>query len=146
MAGYRTSTEVAASADVVWRVLSDVESMPEWTASMDNVEVVSGQRPPGPGTVVRISQPKFPAASWLIDAWEPPLRFAWTNRSPGMLSHAEHVVTPIDDTRCRVELSIEQTGWLSGLFAALTMRRTRAYVDMELAGLKARSEAEAGRG
>ena len=35
---YETSVEIGAASEEVWRVLTDVERWPEWTASMTRVE------------------------------------------------------------------------------------------------------------
>ncbi|GAB4085158.1 hypothetical protein GCM10028784_17880 [Myceligenerans cantabricum] len=140
---YTTSAEVAAPPEAVWRVLSDVESMPGWTSSMESVRIVDGPNPPGVGTAVRVEQPGMPLAVWTVDEWDPPRKFGWTSAVPGVRTQAEHVVEPAGEGRTRVTLTITQVGALAALIGALTRTRTRRLVDTELAGLTARAEAEA---
>ncbi|MBO0608127.1 SRPBCC family protein [Myceligenerans salitolerans] len=140
MPRYSASTEVAATPDTVWRVLSDVEGMPRWTGSMTSVRIVDGPNPPDVGTAVRIEQPGLPLAVWTIDDWDPPRMFAWTSAVPGVRTQAEHVVEGADGGRSQVILTITQVGPLAGLLGALTRKRTRVLVDTELAGLRVRAE------
>ncbi|GAA1873453.1 SRPBCC family protein [Myceligenerans crystallogenes] len=143
MASYSVSAEVAAPPEAVWRVVSDVESMPGWTASMSSVRVVEGPNPPAVGSAVRIEQPGLPLAVWTVDEWDPPRKFGWTSAVPGVRTQAEHVVEPAGDGRSRVTLAITQVGWLSGVVGALLRPKIRRLVDAELAGLKARAESGA---
>jgi uncharacterized protein YndB with AHSA1/START domain len=138
MPNYSTSTEIDATPEAVWTVLSDVEHMPDWTPSMESVQIIDGPNPPDVGTQVRIEQPKMPLAIWLVDEWDPPRHFAWISESAGVTTQAEHLVESLPDGRSRVTLAITQTGGLAWLFGRLTMSRTKRYVDAELAGLKAR--------
>jgi carbon monoxide dehydrogenase subunit G len=138
MPNYSTSTEIDATPEAVWTVLSDVEHMPDWTPSMESVQIIDGPNPPDVGTQVRIEQPKMPLAVWLVDEWDPPRHFAWISEAAGVTTQAEHLVESLPDGRSRVTLAITQTGGLAWLFGRLTMSRTKRYVDAELAGLKAR--------
>ena len=58
----------------------------------------------------------------------------------GGLTVARHDVTPISDGRTQVRQQIDQRG-PAGIAVGLLMRRmTKRYLDLEAAGLKARSE------
>ncbi|MFI8528527.1 SRPBCC family protein [Promicromonospora sukumoe] len=138
MPNYSTSAEIDATPEEVWAVLSDVEHMPDWTPSMRSVEIIDGPNPPDVGTQVRIEQPELPLAVWLMDEWDPPRHFAWITEAPGVTTQAEHLVEPLPDGRSKVTLAITQTGSLAWLVGGLVGKRTREYVDAELAGLEAR--------
>lgn len=60
--------------------------------------------------------------------------FAWTARSAGVTSRADHQVTPLPGGS-RVEVSLVQTGPLAGLLALAYGRLTRRYLRQELQGL-----------
>lgn len=140
MTSYTTSTVIDAPPETVWQVVSDVESMPEWTTSMTSVRIVEGPDPLGLGSEVRVEQPGLPLAMWMVDEWDPPRKFGWTSAVPGVRTQAEHVVEPVDDGRTRVTLSITQVGALSGVVGPFLAQRIRALVDAELEGLQARAE------
>ena len=132
MAEYAASTRIDASPDVVWSVLSEVEAMPTWTPTMSTVEVLS----PGAldvGSRVQIDQPKMPRAVWEIERWTPGSGFSWVTRSPGVRTRGDHVVTPTTGGASEVTLTVTHDGPLAGIVWALTGKRTRAYVDRELA-------------
>jgi uncharacterized membrane protein len=138
MPEYRTTGWVDAPPAVVWKVLIDVEAMPEWTTSMSRVEILGGA-PLDEGSRVKIRQPKLLPAVWTIEQWRPPYSFSWTSRQPGSRIVASHLIEP-DGRGTRVTLSIEMQGSTAGLLWRLTKGRSRAYVDAELAGLVARAE------
>ncbi len=137
------TVDVAAAPDQVWRVLADVESWPQWTASMRSVRPLEGG-PLAEGSRVAVRQPRLPAAEWLVTELEEGRAFTWTAHSPGLVSVAEHVIEPRDGG-CTVTLRFQQTGPLAGVVGALGGRLVRRYVAMEAAGLKRRCESgEAG--
>lgn len=138
MPNYSTSAEIDATPEEVWAVLSDLEHMPDWTPSMRSVEIIDGPNPPDVGTQVRIEQPELPLAIWLMDEWDPPRHFAWITEAPGVTTQAEHLVEVLPGGRSRVTLAITQTGSLAWLVGGMVRKRTREYVDAELAGLEAR--------
>jgi carbon monoxide dehydrogenase subunit G len=137
----RTETRIPVEAppEVVWKVMSDVESWPELTASMSSVR----KRTPGPlrvGSVVHIRQPKLPPTRWVVTELVEPERFVWVARTPGMVSTASHAVTA-SGTGSVLRLAIAQEGLLAPLVGRLLAGLTRTYVDLEAAGLKQRAEA-----
>jgi len=138
---------IDAPSDDVWRVLVDVERMPEWTASMTSTRIVDGATGGtgagfGLGLAVEIEQPRMPAMVWTVDELTPGRHFRWVSTKSGVTTYGDHWVEPIDDgARAAVRLRIRHSGPLASLVGALTMRRTARYIDMEAEGLKARCEA-----
>ena len=137
MVEYTASTRIDASPEVVWRVLSEVEAMPTWTPTMSKVAVLSPEAL-GVGSRVQIDQPKMPRAVWEIERWQPGTGFSWVTRSPGVRTRGDHALAPTTDGASEVTLTVTHDGPLAGIVWALTGKRTRAYVDRELAGLAAR--------
>ena len=129
---------IAASADTVWKVLIDVESWPELTASMTSVDQVD----PGPlvvGTTVRIKQPKLPVTEWVVTECVEGQRFVWESTHGGVKTRAVHsVVQAVGSATLRLE--IEQSGLLSPVIGMLFGQMTHRYLDMEARGIKARAE------
>ena len=138
------SIEIAAPADVVWQVYSDVERWPEWTRSVSSVRLLEGA-PLAVGSVAEIRQPKLPKLRWTVTELAPPRSWAWTSVSPGSRAVGRHEVTALGPSRARADLSIEQAGPLGALVGRLIVGLTRRYLAMEAAGLKSASEARAGR-
>jgi hypothetical protein len=61
-------------------------------------------------------------------------------RSPGGVTEARHDVTPDGAGRTRVRQVLDQRGLLGTLVGLLMRPMTKRYLDLEAAGLKARSE------
>lgn len=147
---YRTSAHADAPADVVWRLLSDVEGMPGWTRSMTRVSIVDGDGL-AVGTRVEIEQPGLPRATWEVDGVTEGRSFSWSSNSPGVRTGAAHLVTPLPGAgsdggeACDVTLVVAQSGMLAGLTNLALGSRMRELVDTELAGLVAAAERAAGR-
>ncbi|HVL07044.1 MAG TPA: SRPBCC family protein [Acidimicrobiales bacterium] len=135
----RMEKEIAAPAAVVWQVFSDVENWPEWTASVTDLTALDG-RALRPGARFEIRQPKFPKLVWTVTEVEPGTSWTWVSRSPGAVTTATHVVRAAGPDRTVVEQVLDQGGFLGGVVARLMVGTTRRYLEMEAAGLKARSE------
>jgi len=132
---FETSTDIDAAPGDVWKVLTDVERWPQWTASMTSVQRLD-EGPFAVGSRARVRQPKLPAAVWEVVDFEPERSFSWTAKTPGITTTAEHRLTPRPGGVVGVTLSICQTGPLSPFVALLSSRMTRRYVRMEAEGLK----------
>lgn len=138
---YRTRARIKAPLDTVWRVLTDVEHIPEWTPSMKSVRIVEGTGF-GVGTKVEIRQPRMIAMTWTVEEVVPGRHFRWAAVSPGVVTHGDHWLEPRANGRhTEARLEIRHTGALAWLIGALTMRRTARYVDLEMQGLMTASEA-----
>ena len=131
--------DIDAPATVVWDVFSDVERWPEWTASVTSLVALDG-----PGIAVgkrfEIKQPRMPKLVWEVTDVEPGRSWTWVQRSPGGLTKASHDIEPLSDRRARVRQQIDQGGPVGALVGLVMRSMTRRYLDLEAAGLKARSE------
>jgi uncharacterized membrane protein len=142
---YERTIRIQAPADVVWQVMTDVERWHTWTASITSIEITEpGAAPPGSplglGGAATVRQPGFPKATWTVTDWLPGRSFTWESPAPGLRSVGVHSVEPVGDGTSTATLTIRQTGPLAPLMGLLFGRRSRRYVDLEAAGLKARSE------
>jgi uncharacterized protein YndB with AHSA1/START domain len=132
------STSIAAPPERVWAAIVDVERWPEWTASVTSVEKLE----PGElkvGSRVRVKQPKLPPTVWTVTSFEPGRSFEWEATGPGSKTVAWHRAEP-EGEGAIATLGIDQQGVFFKLMGWYFDKLTREYVDMELAGLKKRSE------
>ncbi|UDY34772.1 SRPBCC family protein [Dermatobacter hominis] len=142
---YERSMRIEAPADVVWRVMSDVERWHTWTASIESIEITGpgdaeSGAPLGSGGTAIVRQPGFPKAEWTVTEWRPGRSFTWESPAPGVRSVGIHSVEPDGDAASTATLTIRQTGVLGPLIGLLFGRRSRRYVDLEADGLTARAE------
>lgn len=137
---FEATIDVAAPADRVFDVYSDVERWPDWTKSVTSVERLE----PGPlrvGSRARIRQPRLPVAVWEVTDVVPGQSFTWIARGPGIVSTGRHVVMPTSrEGEVKVTASLEQAGLLGPLVGLLTKRLTDRYLQTEVRGLKAHCE------
>jgi uncharacterized membrane protein len=131
--------DIDAPAAAVWDVFTDVERWPEWTASVTSLRALDG---PGieVGKRFEIKQPRMPKLVWEVTEVSPGKSWTWVQRSPGGLTSASHEVVELDGGRSRVRQLIDQRGPVGALVGLFMRRMTRRYLDLEAAGLKARSE------
>ena len=130
--------DIRASPERVWAVLSDVERWHEWTASISRVRLYTGS-PIEVGSRAIVKQPRLPAAHWLVTDVDPGHGFVWVSIGPGLMVTARHAIEPVAEG-CRVTLSLDYSGFMSGLLLRLTRGISTRYVDLEAEGLKARAE------
>ena len=138
MRRFSITTDIAAPADRVWQVMSDIERWHEWTPSVTSIKPRDG----GPfvvGSAAVIRQPKFPPAFWKVTAIEPGRSFTWVNAAPGLRVVAHHSVEPTA-AGSRATLSLDFQGIFGGVLARITKGITERYLALEATGLKARSE------
>jgi uncharacterized protein YndB with AHSA1/START domain len=140
--GIETSTSTTASPDQVWAVLLDVAAWPSWTRSITAVRRLD-DGPLRVGSRVRVSQPGTPAMTYVVSELSRPSEFTWYAALPGVRTVARHRLIPEAGGGTHIILDVEHLGPLARAVSAVTSRRTRRYVDLEVAGLKAASEAAA---
>ena len=138
MRRFSVTADIAAPADRVWLVMSDVERWHEWTESITSVKRLDGG-PFAVGSKATIRQPRFPPAVWTVTEIVPGQSFTWVSVAPGLRAIGHHSVEPTA-TGSRATLSLELQGLLGGLWGRLTQGITERYIAFEAKGLKARSE------
>ncbi|MER5703259.1 SRPBCC family protein [Micromonospora sp. NPDC002296] len=132
---FEAVTEIDADAERVWRVQSDIDRWPEWTASVSRARRLE----PGPltvGSTARLEQPRLRPAVWRVVEVEAPYRFVWVSNAPGVRSRGDHRIVPLPDGRVRVELTLEQSGPLAAVVGRLYGGLTRRYLRLEADGLR----------
>src|SRR5262249_42610315 len=132
------SAEISRPSDLVWSVLVDVERWPEWTASITTLERLD-RAAFGPGSCVRIRQPKLKTMVWRVTEFQQGRLFTWKAQSVGVAVIARHTIQP-NEYGCTVTHTIEQEGWLVPLLRPFLIGLTKRYVHMEAQGLKNRCE------
>lgn len=132
------STSVNAPVERVAAVIFDVERWHEWTASITSVEKLDAGEL-RVGSRARVKQPKLPPTVWTVTAVEPGRWFEWEAKGPGSRTVAWHRAEP-EGEGTKATLGIDQQGIFFRLTGWYFNKLTREYVDMELAGLKKRSE------
>lgn len=135
----QASARVAAPAGEVWRVLSDVRAWPTWAPSISAVQGRDGWALEI-GASFAIRQPRLRPATWVVTALDPPHRFEWTSRSPGLCVRADHLVQATGPAACDLLLCIRFTGLLAPLAGRLARALTQSYLEQECASLKAAVE------
>lgn len=141
--GYRVSSIIEAPIDLAWKVLTDVERLPEWTSSMRSVRLLDGAALRR-GSRVRIEQPWLPTATWTVDLFDPPRHFSWRSRTGSVETVASHLLEDRDQTTLAT-FAVQHTGPGARAVSLLVGPLTRSYVNRELSGLKARTEGLASR-
>jgi hypothetical protein len=139
---FEQSTSTAASLPQAWSALADVASLPKWTPSMTSVEPLDGADL-RTGRRYRITQPAMPVLVWQVSEVHEGESYVWENRLPGVHTVAYHRLASDAGGGTRITIGIRQSGWFAGIAGLLTARRTRRYLALEAAGLKAASESVA---
>jgi hypothetical protein len=137
---YEQTIDTSADAAQTWTALAAVTTYPRWTASMTAVEPLDGPEL-RVGHRFRIRQPGLPVVVWRVSEVIEGQSFSWETRSPGVHTVAYHRVALRPTGGTRITIGIRQRGLLAGLIAALTAGKTRHYLQLEAAGLKAAAEA-----
>jgi len=141
MLAYEASISIAAPGDAVWHELSDVVDWPAWLPTVESVDALDSTALEI-GSRFVVKQPKLRPAVWVVVVLEPPRRFVWIARSPGLEMLAEHIVEAAGQG-ARVLLRFSFGGLLGGLIGRLFRTTTVTYLEREAAALKRRAESAA---
>jgi uncharacterized membrane protein len=136
------SVDVDASAATVWKIWTDVERWPEWNETVHAVRRLD-DGPLHVGSVVRVKQPRLPAAVWRVTEVDEGRMFVWVTRSVGVTTVGRHRIESRGEGSTTVTASVDFGGALGPLVGRLGTGLTRRYLAMEVGGLKARCEGTA---
>jgi uncharacterized membrane protein len=134
------TVEIGAPAARVWQILCDAERWPEWTPSVRSVTLHDGAL--RVGATATIDQPRIPTVTWTVTALDESRGFTWESGGAGARTVARHTVDGTGEGRCRVTLSVTQSGAVGSVVGRLYRGLTDRYLAMEAAGLKARAESD----
>lgn len=133
------TVDIDAPASRVWAILSDAERWPEWTETVRSVTLHDGAL--RVGATATIDQPRIPTERWTVTRLTEGHEFTWESGGRGARTVAHHQVESTGADRCRVRLSVSQSGAIGSVVGRLYRGLTDRYLAMEAAGLKARAEA-----
>jgi polyketide cyclase/dehydrase/lipid transport protein len=142
---YKQTIRAIADLDRAWAALTGVTTWPRWTKSISAVMPLDGTDV-RPGNRFRIKQPGLPWMVWQVNDVRDGVYFTWEARSPGVRTVGTHELRHNPDGTTQITIGVEQSGLLSGLIGVLRGGRTRRFLEMEAAGLKAASEAATSHG
>lgn len=139
MTKYSTSITINSNQTATWQVLSDVARWNEWTPTVTKVEVLDT-----PELQLnhryKVHQPKLQPAIWSITVLEPPSRFTWESRMPGMLMVADHILKPVNTNQTELTLTFAFQGWLGEIIGRLYRKTVESYIATEAQSLKKKVE------
>jgi len=142
----RSAIEIRAPAEVVWAVLTDFGSYPEWNPLVRRLH----GRPRVGKRVTILSQPpgaRAIAFAPLVVAWSPPTELRWrATLITRLLFSGEHGfrLEPIDDGRVRFVQDETLTGALIPLYSRFRLAQTRLGFEEMNQRLRDRAERAAG--
>ena len=133
------TVDIDAKPADVWAVTLDVERWPEWTPSMLRVKRLdTGDF--GLGCKAQVRQPRIPASTWRVTAFEAGKSFTWETSAFGGRMAASHLVRANASGGTTVTLTVRARGPLSWLLDPMMTRISRKLAGQEAAGLKRRCE------
>jgi hypothetical protein len=137
----RAATDIQATSERVWEILTDFPAYPEWNPFIQSIE---GQADPGSTLEVRIAPPGGKARTFkpTVLVAEPGRELRWLGRvlAPGIFD-GEHSlrIEPIGESRVHFVQAERFQGLLVPLFAATLDKTARGFTAMNEA-LKQRAE------
>jgi uncharacterized membrane protein len=131
--------EIAAPVDEVWALTADIERWPAMTTTMTSVDKLD-DGPVRLGSRARIKQPGMRPAVWTVTDFEPEHLFAWETKLGTVRLRAVHDLEATDDG-CRNTLTVEMTGFGSGILRTVAGKRLRKAIATENAGFRRTAEA-----
>ena len=116
-------------------MLSAVAKWPEWLPTVISVEPLDGQSLTL-GARYKIIQPRLRPTTWVVTKLEPPHRFAWESRSPGVVVVADHIIEEASSGKSNVVLRVSFSGLFGAPIGWLVRPITQRYLAQEAAALK----------
>jgi uncharacterized protein YndB with AHSA1/START domain len=107
------SIEIAAPAEVVWSLVSDLSRMAEWSPETSEIKWTRGATGPSVGATFK-GKNRIGRRRWTTDGKitvaNPPNELVWEVTSVGMkVAEWRYLIEPIDDLSCRLtESTVDQ--------------------------------------
>jgi hypothetical protein len=136
---YEETVRAQADPARTWQAMAAVTTYPRWTASMTEVTGLDGPDL-ALGHRFRIHQPGLPPVVWRVSELRAGEAFSWESHAPGLHAVAFHRLRTNADGSTQITIGLHQTGPLAGLIRLVTQTKTRRYLTLEAAGLKAAAE------
>jgi len=121
---------IDAPVERVWALTVDVENLPALTPTMSEVRKLD-TGPMAVGSRARIKQPGQSARVWTVTDLVPNSRFFWRTKAFSMRMTGGHTLTATDGGGCRNVLSVELTGFGSGLLGWMIGSQLRKAIATE---------------
>ncbi|GAA4206179.1 SRPBCC family protein [Actinocatenispora rupis] len=135
-----TQIGIAAPAERIWRVWTDVEHWSDWTPSVTWVRRLdTGEF--GVGSRAAVKQPSMRPMVWEVTESTPGESFVWTARTAGTTLVAGHRLSPGPDGTTTATLSMNHTGLLAPALGVLVGGRIKRYLALEADGIRRFCEA-----
>ncbi len=132
----RGQTQIAATPQAVWDLLTDFERWPEWQPKVRSLTL---DGPVAPGTVFRWKPGMATITSTHRAAWTPPARSAWSGTATGIQAvHVWRLKAAEGGTAVATEESWD--GWLVRALKGPMGKTLQKEIDAVLAHLKAAAE------
>ena len=93
------------------------------------------------GSRFEIKQPGLPKAIFTVDRCDEGASFAWSTRSGGVQTSADHVLASLTEQRTQVKLVLTLEGALAPVVWLISSRKIRRFVETEARSLKTAVEA-----
>lgn len=136
---FSSSSEIDAPPERIWPILVDVERWPSWSPTMTSVELLD-EGPLRVGSRAKVTQPKFPTATYEVTELVANRSFTWVGVNLGVTGTALHELTPLPGGRTKLFLGVSFTGGLAGVIRLLSGKRTQEYIETEARELKRAAE------
>jgi uncharacterized membrane protein len=133
---------IDAPIGAVWNLTVDIEGLPGVTPTVTSVERLD-DGPLGVGSRARLKQPGQRPAVWTVTRFEPQSDFAWSSSFLGIRMVGGHHLESVDGGT-RNTLSIELTGFGSGMMGRLVGGRIAEAIATENRGFAAAAASAAG--
>ena len=131
----------SAPAEMVWRILADVEHWKDWTPTVLEITPLTGEGL-RVGARYRVTQPGLQPGVYEVTDCTPNLAFTWVQRLLGGELIADHRIETRDGST-QVELSFSSRGFLANIATTLLSKKIRDLVATEARSLKKRCDAMA---
>jgi len=138
---FEASQWLDVAVEPIWQHMCDVVRWPEWIATFTEVAALDS-RELRLHSRYRVTQPKLRTAVWTVTLLEPPTRFMWQSRMPGLLMVADHLIQPAT-SGSQITLRVSFEGPLSAVLGVLFGGLGQRYLQQECASYEPRLRAAA---